>query len=66
MSFLPSQKITTVGGEITAAEVVVGLRGPNGKNTVFTIDESGTIVGHSKYSGEVYLELKKIVAQSHP
>jgi hypothetical protein len=58
----PAKKIGTVGGEIRVAEVVVGMRGPTGKNTVFTIDESGALVSHAKYSGEVYLELKKTVA----
>lgn len=64
MIFSPAQKISTVGGEITAAEIVVGLRSPGSKNSVFTIDQSGAIISHAKYSGEVYLELKKTVAQS--
>jgi hypothetical protein len=57
----PAKKIVTVGGEITAAEVVIGMRGPTGKNTVFTIDETGAVVSHGKYSGVVYLELKKTI-----
>jgi hypothetical protein len=62
----PPQKIGTVGGEVTVAEIVVGLRGPGGRNSVFTIDQSGTIISHAKYAGEVYVELKKTVAQSRP
>jgi hypothetical protein len=58
----PVQKINTAGGEISVAEIVVGLRSPGAKNSVFTIDESGTIISHAKYSGEMYLELKKTVA----
>lgn len=63
MTLSPAQKIGTVGGEVTAAEVVVGLRGPGGKNTIFTIDESGRIISHAKYSGASYLDLNKTVAQ---
>jgi hypothetical protein len=66
MRLSPAQKIATLEGEVTAAEIVVGLRlhGSGGRNTVFTIDESGTIISHAKYSGEIYLELMKTVAQS--
>jgi hypothetical protein len=66
MTLSPAQKIVTVGGEVTAAEILVGLRGPSGKNTVFTIDDSGTIISHAKYSGAIYLELKQTVVQSRP
>ena len=64
MLFSPAKKITTVGGEITAAEIVIGMRGPSGKNTVFTIDEAGTVVSHAKYGGVTYLELKKAVTDA--
>jgi hypothetical protein len=57
----PAKKIGTAGGEITAAEVVIGMRGPTFRNTVFTIDETGAVVSHGKYSGVVYLELKKMI-----
>lgn len=60
----PAQKISTAGGDVIAAEVVIGLRGPSGRNTVFTIDASGVVVSHAKYSGEIYLELKKTVAEA--
>jgi hypothetical protein len=66
MTLSPAQKISTIGGEVTVAEIVVGMRSPGSKNSVFTIDESGTIICHAKYSGEVYMELKKTVAQSRP
>lgn len=64
MVLSPAQKISTTGGEVTVSEMVVGLRGPHGRNAVFTIDESGTITSHAKYAGEVFLELKKTVEQS--
>ena len=64
MSFSPARKIRTTGGDVTAVEIVVGLSSPGGKNSVFTIDESGRVVSHAKYAGEVYVELKKSVAES--
>ena len=64
MTLSSAQKIVTVGGEVTAVEIVVGLRGPSGKSSVFTIDESGTIVAHAKYSGDIYLDLKRTVERS--
>jgi hypothetical protein len=62
MRFSPAKKLSTVGGEVTVAEIVIGMRAPSGKNTVFTIDDAGTVTSHAKYSGVVYLELKKAVA----
>jgi hypothetical protein len=59
----PAHKIITREGEVTAAEIVVGLQSPNSKNTVFTIDESGAIVSHAKYSYEILMALKKSVAE---
>ena len=61
MLFSPAKKITTVEGEITVADIVISMRGPSGKNTVFTIDEAGTVVSHAKYGAVTYLELMKAV-----
>lgn len=58
----PAQKISTNGGEITAAEILVSLHGPGGQNGVFTIDEAGNVVSHAKYEGLFILELKKAIA----
>lgn len=59
-----AETIGTAGGEVAVTEVVVGLRRPSGKNAVFTIDESGTITGHAKYSGGIFMELQKTVAHA--
>ncbi len=66
MIFSPAQKIETLSGDVSVAEIVVGLRSPNGRNCLFTIDESGTIVSHAKYSAEILLDLKKTVGQLRP
>jgi len=66
MSFTPARKISTVGGEVTAAEIVIGLRGPGGRNSVFTIDEAGTVTSHAKYSGGAFMELKRALSQTNP
>lgn len=58
----PAQKISTTGGEITAAQILVNLHGPGGQNEVFTIDEAGTVVSHAKYEGVFFLELRKTLA----
>ena len=55
VTFPTSQKIKTVGGEITASEIIWGLRRSGGKNSLFTIDESGRVVSHAKYAGEIGL-----------
>jgi hypothetical protein len=64
--FSSPQKFTTGAGEITAAEIVVGLHSPGGQNCLFTIDEQGRIVSHAKYSGMVLMSLKDTLAHAHP
>jgi len=59
ITFATPQKITTVGGEITVAEIVVGLNRDDYASSLFTIDESGRVIGHSKYSGERCIEILK-------
>lgn len=66
VAFPTPQKIKTLGGEITAAEIVIGLHQPGGQNSLFTIDDIGRVVGHAKYAGEICLRLKKTVAQAQP
>ena len=64
--FSSAQKIRTAGGEVTVTEIIVGLRRPNSKNSVFTIDDSGRVIGHAKYSGTIFVELEKTVAEVYP
>ena len=64
--FSSAQKISTAGGEVTVTEIIVGLRRPHSKNSVFTIDDSGRVIGHAKYSGTIFVELEKTVAEVSP
>lgn len=64
--FPAAQKIGTVGGEITVTEIVFGLHRPGGRNSLFTIDDSGRVVSHAKYSGALCLEVDKTVAAQSP
>lgn len=60
----PEQTFDTHGGEISATEIVVGLKCPGSRNCVFTIDKSGRITSYAKYYGEVFLELKQLVSEA--
>jgi hypothetical protein len=65
LTMLPQQTVDTAGGKVDVAELVVdvGSHALGGKNTVFTIDQTGSIVSHAKYSGAIYLELLKTLGQ---
>ena len=63
ITFTTPQKITTVGGEITVAEIIVGLNRDDCASSLFTIDESGRVIGHAKYSGERCIEILKAIKQ---
>ena len=47
----------TIGGEITAAEIVIGLNRDDYADTLFTTDIEGRVVEHAKYSGATATEL---------
>lgn len=57
IDFPAPQKIETKGGEITVSEIVVGLNRDDYASNLFTIDDSGRVVGHSKYAGERCIQL---------
>ena len=59
ITFPTPQKITTVGGEITVLEIIVGLNGNDYASSLFTIDDSGRVIEHSKYSGTLSIEILK-------
>ena len=63
ITFATPQKISTVGGEITVAEIIVGLNRNDYASSLFTVDESGRVIGHAKYSGERCIEILKTVKQ---
>jgi hypothetical protein len=45
------------------AEIVIGLNRNDYASSLFTVDESGAVVGHAKYSGERCVEIMKAVTQ---
>src|SRR5215470_11975412 len=53
-----AMKLRTVGGEVSLVEIVIGL-GREYADSLFTIDETGRVVAHGKYSGKVGIELRK-------
>lgn len=61
ISFPASQKIKSVGGELSVREIVIGLNRSDYASSLFTIDDEGRIVGHGKYSGGLCIELLQVV-----
>jgi len=73
ISLKEAQRIRTVGGEVIVKEIVIGLNRPDSIATVggvsyteyasslFTIDDEGRVVAHTKYSGPMCIELTKLV-----
>jgi len=51
-------RLRTVGGDVSVVEIVIGF-GRSEADALFTIDESGRVVSHAKYSGRVAVELRK-------
>ena len=57
ISFPTLQKLKTSGGEITVVEIVVVLNRDDYASNVFTVDDAGRVIGHSKYAGELSLQI---------
>lgn len=63
VSFPEPRKVTTIGGEIVVSEIVLGLNRDDYAMGLFTIDATGSVVAHSKYSGVHCVEILKTVKQ---
>ena len=61
VSFKEPRKIKTVGGEVRVREIVIGLNGREYASPLYTIDDEGRIVGHTKYSGPFCVEFLTLV-----
>jgi len=61
ISFKEPNKFTTVGGEVTAKEIIIGLNGRQYASALFMIDDEDRLVGHAKYSGPLCVEFLKLV-----
>jgi hypothetical protein len=64
ITFQQSRKFKTVGGEITALEIVVGLNRVDYADSLFTIDAEGRVVEHAEFSGTKGIELLKAIKQA--
>ena len=61
ISFKKLQDIKTVGGDVSAREIVIALNERYGQRSeLFTKDDEGHIFAHGKYSGPIIVELLKI------
>lgn len=61
VSFPTPRVIKTAGGNVMVAKALFWLDGPGGDTCLFTIDETGGVVGHGKYSGVLCEKLKETV-----
>lgn len=66
IAFSTPRKIKTIGGEITVSEIVVGLNRDDYASSLFTIDESGRVIGHAKYAGDRCIQLLNAVKKLIP
>jgi len=63
ISFPTPKTIRTLSDEITVTEIVVGLNRNDYASNLFTIDDAGRVIGHSKYAGEICIEIFNTVKQ---
>ncbi len=61
VSFKQPRKFKTVGGEINVREIIIGLNRPDYASSLYTIDDEGRIVAHTKYSGPLCVGLLEFV-----
>lgn len=66
VSFGTARRISTVGGDVVARGIVVGLNRPDYADALFTIDGEGRAVLHGKYSGGLCIELLNEVLKARP
>jgi hypothetical protein len=61
VSFVSPVELSTVRGKIVVKEIVIGLNFPQYANSLHTLDATGRVVGHSKFSGMMGIELIDLV-----
>lgn len=54
-------KVTTPGGDIFVAEIVIGLNRDDYASSLFTINEDGAVVEHAKYSGDQCIRILQAI-----
>ncbi len=63
VSYPTPQTVTTLGGKISVSQIIVGLNREDYASDLFTIDGSGVVVGHAKYSGSLCISILKAIKQ---
>jgi hypothetical protein len=63
ITFGKAATIPTIGGHVSARELVIGLDSLEVASPVHTVDADGRIVGHAKYQGHLCAELAALVRQ---
>lgn len=61
VTFNEPRKIKTIGGDVAARELIIGLNGAEVAGPVHTIDADGKVVGHAKTLGQLCIELMERV-----
>lgn len=61
VTFPTPETVETLGGKVVVKEIIIGLNNAQYADSLHTIDESGRIVGHAKYSGMICIELLDLV-----
>ena len=63
VSFATPQQVDTAGGNTSVYEIVIGLSNSQIAGPIFTVDASGRIISHAKYSGPLCMELMDYVRE---
>lgn len=62
LSFKTPRSINTIGGSVNTREIVIGM-GKQYADALFTIDSTGRVIQHIKYSGVLATNLLKTVKE---
>jgi len=63
VTFNKPERVKTMGGYISARELIIGLNGSQYASSVHTIDGDGKVIGHAKYLGQLCIEILELVKE---
>jgi hypothetical protein len=52
-------RVRTVGGDVSVSKMIIGLAHPDYADALFTLDSTGRVVAHEKYSGRTAVERRR-------
>jgi hypothetical protein len=61
VTYTPELEMSTGGGKVSVKMLVIGLLGTQYASSLHTVDGSGRIVGHAKYSGDLCIQMLNLV-----